>query len=731
MRRVACLAIWVALSPLAAFAQEADRAAPRDVDRDTARAEGPSLLLVDTQTRIESVGFRFTSGSAIDEQDLRSGIATRPAGPLTGIQDALDFIPGIRTPVRPLFSPLALQKDVARIRRQYVDAGFVEAAVDYEARLDTATNRISIDFVVDQGLPLVIDTVVVRWADDASSPEDPGAPTLAPWPPELERAWADQLRRLARARGTRLGSEERSRLELQTAHWFLDRGYPWVSVRSEPGDTTNRAVDLRLVVAPGPRARVDSLVLEGQQRLSEPVIRREIPIRIGDWYDENAVAAGEAELYELELIRRALGGVDPGQPRDTTVTLRFRVEETLPRTIWGRAGWRSEAGVAGEAHWTHRNFLGGARTLTGSTAIETGWAALESSRGWSLGASATMRQPYLWHTRISGTVGPFLRARDDIRDRSFLYGVETAAIYKAGALQTLTLQLEVARLGVTNALELLPVSELVARGVRDYSPSFLRSLMRLNGSYGYLDDRIDPRRGYLIEPSLELTGPGFLTDIQYFRMSLEAVGAVPISRQVGLFARAEAGRLFPFGESDVSGPDLARDVAIGLHDAMFTAGGSGDVRGWGNGLLGPKMPDVRFRDDTGAVVADRYVPVGGLVRLVGSVEVLLPFPLLSESHRTFFFLDAGRVWTPGDDLQPADPGLAVEPWGVGTGGGVQIGTPFGPVRLGLGYKLNPSRVDLLAPSDVARTLAAGGSLESLPTESIRRWHLHLAIGRSL
>jgi outer membrane protein insertion porin family len=717
---LACALASAFLSSAALEAQEAD-----------ARDGGPSLLLVDTDTRIESVRFRFLSGSVIGEQDLWPEVATRPPGPLTGIQDALDFIPGIRTPVRPLFSPLALQKDVSRIREQYQRAGFTDAAVDYEARLDTATNRISIAFVVDQGLPLVVDTVSVRWADEVASPDDVDPTTLEPWPAELESAWEDQLRRLDRIRGARLSDAERARLEIEVAHWFLDRGYPWVFVRSEPGDTTRRAVDVELVITPGPRARVDSVVVQGHERLTDPIIRREIPIAPGDWYDENAVAAGEAELYELELIRRALGGVAQGQPRDTTVTLRYRIEETLPRTIWGRVGWRSEAGIAGEGNWTHRNFLGGARTLTGSTAVETGWAALESSRGWNVGASATLRQPYLWHTRISGTVGPFLRARDDIRDRSFLFGVETAAIYKAGALQMLTLQLELSRLGVSNALELVPVAELVTRGVRDYSPSFVRSRARLSGSFGYLDDRLNPRRGYLIEPSLEITGPGFISDVQYFRMSLTTIGAVPISRRMGIFARAEAGRLYPFGASDLSATELGRDVFVGLRDAMFTAGGTADVRGWGNGLLGPKLPDVRFDEQTGTTVVDRYTPVGGLARLIGSVELLLPFPFLSGGHRTFVFLDAGRVWTPGPYLQPPDAGLDTESWGLGTGGGVQISTPFGPARLSVGYKLNPSRADLLAPDDVARTLAAGGSLADLPTERIRRWHLHLAIGRSL
>ncbi|HUP50989.1 MAG TPA: BamA/TamA family outer membrane protein [Longimicrobiales bacterium] len=689
----------------------------------------PSLLLVDTETRVESVGFRFLSGTALREDELHRQIATRGLGPLAGVQERFDFLPGISTPVPPLFSPLALQKDVARIRDRYRRAGFEDAAADYDVALDTASNLVRIDFVVDQGEPLVVDSVTVRWAGAA----EPSSDLLGgeePIPPELEPAWVEQLEWLRRTRGWRLGEYERAQIEIQMARWFLDRGYPWVTVTSEARDTVGHAVDLDLLVRPGPRARVDQIVLEGHRRLSEKVIRREVPIEPGDWYDERDVTSGESELYELELVRRALGGIDPGQPRDTTVTLRFRIEEGLPRTVWGRAGWRSEAGVAGEAHWAHRDFLGGARTLTASAVAETGWAALEQTRGRSVGVSATVRQPYLLHTRVSGTIGPFVRFRDDFRDRSLLYGLESAAIYKAGALETVTLQHELSRLGVDNALVLLPVRELVDRPVSDYSPVFVRSVFRLRATYGRLDDRLAPRLGFLVEPSVEVTAPGAVSDVDFLRLSLEALGALPISRRVGIFLRGSGGRLFPFGDSDPRGPAGPIAAAVGLRGTMFTAGGTADVRGWGGGMLGPKVPDVRVGEG-GLVGATRYLPVGGLMRVTASLEVGLPFPFLPGGHRTFVFLDSGRVWSPGNLFEPPDPELALEPWGLGAGAGAQLSTPVGPVRLSVGYKLNPSRVDLLSPGDVTRALASGGSLGGLQAENLRRWHLHLAVGRSL
>ncbi|HSG50413.1 MAG TPA: BamA/TamA family outer membrane protein, partial [Longimicrobiales bacterium] len=202
----------------------------------------------------------------------------------------------------------------------------------------------------------------------------------------------------------------------------------------------------------------------------------------------------------------------------------------------------------------------------------------------------------------------------------------------------------------------------------------------------------------------------------------------PVDRRISLFLRGSAGRLFPFGESDPGGQARTRAI-VGLRDVMFTAGGTSDVRGWGNGLMGSKIPDVGVSED-GTVVADRFVPAGGLARLTGTVEVGLPFPFLPAPHRTFTFLDAGRVWSPGEAYDPGDPELRREGWAFGTGAGLEFGTLVGPIRIAAGYKLNPLPVDLLAPGDVARAILDDVPLEELEQASIRRWHLHLSIGRS-
>jgi outer membrane protein assembly factor BamA len=91
------------------------------------------------------------------------------------------------------------------------------------------------------------------------------------------------------------------------------------------------------------------------------------------------------------------------------------------------------------------------------------------------------------------------------------------------------------------------------------------------------------------------------------------------------------------------------------------------------------------------------------------------------------------VWTPDDRFLPHDdtliPDQIANKARFGAGVGISISTPVGPVQLDLGYKLNPSLQDVRSPNAVARALAAGDRIETIPEDSLLRWHLHFSIGR--
>jgi outer membrane protein assembly factor BamA len=231
-------------------------------------------------------------------------------------------------------------------------------------------------------------------------------------------------------------------------------------------------------------------------------------------------------------------------------------------------------------------------------------------------------------------------------------------------------------------------------------------------------------------PRIATTLPGFNTS-EYTLLDLGATAYLPVTSTVGFTFRAGAGRIFPRGNSlEAAGSESPFVSLLRLRDVSFTAGGTRDVRGWGSLLVGPKIPQVELQQegDSTVAVASRYTPVGGLARLVGSVEFHFPMPIGPEAFQPYLFYDGGRIWIP-DSRFALNAGVIDEDsyyHAVGVGIGYQ--TVVGAIQVALGYKLNPSALDRRSPQDVLDALTAGNPIESAPTRSSRRFHLHFSIG---
>jgi outer membrane protein assembly factor BamA len=104
---------------------------------------------------------------------------------------------------------------------------------------------------------------------------------------------------------------------------------------------------------------------------------------------------------------------------------------------------------------------------------------------------------------------------------------------------------------------------------------------------------------------------------------------------------------------------------------------------------------------------------------------------MTPAWRTQVFLDAGRVWTPDERfsqtaLLPENSELR---WSAGVGLSYQ--TPVGAIGLSLGYKLNPSPLDLRSADKVLDAFEAGQPIESVETDALSRLHLHFSFGVAL
>lgn len=707
--RVAALA-WMALlaAPLAA--------------QDALTGVGPG-------TEVSTIEFRFAGEHTLGEKDLRPHIALTERGGMVGLRRVFGFLPFVTPVGKHPFQPIELQRDVVRLRNIYTRYGFLDAKVSYDVRYDAKDDLVSVAFLADEGPAILLRSM--RFVGPDSAP-----PTIAS---ELADRWREFMRLEQEERG-RFGEGERRGLADRTSRWLRNSGYPFGAAEADVlVDTAAYRADVVVRVSPGLRARVRELAVEGNETIPAEDITRQLPLKPGDWYNAAALERGRSQLTRLAIVRLALVNVPRQSADDSSVVVRIRVAENPPRLIRGETGLASSGGLTGQAEWTHRSFLGGARTFTVSATAQTGVLALETPAERRYRLAVSVFQPYVGTRHLSAAGGPFIEYRDDLRDRSQAVGFEGTLVYAASPLRSLSLgyslsHREILAFGFGEDLQpidylpLLRLADSASVGVLGTTVN--RSALTLDGSWGVLDEFANPRKGYVLRPRVSVTLPGFNTS-EYLLLDLGASGFLPVNDRIGFTLRGSAGRIFPFGRSvRETGSESPFVSLLRLRDVAFTAGGTREVRGWGSQLVGPKLPEVLFTTPSGtrAPFAERYAPLGGLARLQTSAEIQLPLPGFDAKWQSFVFLDGARVWTPDDRFSLNVGELEQDRFFLGTGVGVGYETVVGAVQVSLGYKLNPSALDLRDPEEVLLALEEGRPISSVPTESKRRFQLHFSIG---
>jgi outer membrane protein insertion porin family len=694
-----------------------------------------SAHLLDEETEVRSLRFRFLDSESFPESRLKRQIALTARGGGYGLKKSLSFLPFVSEPEPHPFDPLSLQRDVARLRAFYQGAGFPEVDVRYEVALDPEENLVDVEFLIREGTP--------RTLIGLSFSGPSGAPLHEILPPQLAPGWRDFEGERQALLGQRFGDGERAQLEGSPIRWLLDRGYPFPESESRVEiDATGLEASLFVTVTPGSRSRVGALAVQGAVSVGDGVVLREIPLRRGDWYSARQVNEGRRRISALGLFGMALADVTPQAPSaDSAVQVLYRVREVRPRSLSGFLGYTNVGGLAFGGQWEHRNFSGGARTLALNGTAETGlFAFFTEVPDEFFRASVSLRQPFVFVSGLSLLASPFGEYRNDYRDRSWEAGADGTLFFQYAPLKAVSLRYRASlrevlehRLGdVTLGTDAL-VDAVIAKELLE--DQLVVSAFTLSGTFGRLDDQANPRNGFILQPSLEVTGPKALPTNEYVKGDLWASYYRALGAHARFAGSIRAGRVFPFGGSIPASDSTGLTEFVQLRDVTLTAGGPTDVRGWSSRSLGPKVPDVEIvqEGDSTRYGASRYLPLGGLARLSFALEIQFPLPGFPSRLSGHSFLDGGRVWTPDHRFIPGKDPFKQDRFFYSTGAGLGIQTPVGPLRMSVGYKLNPSPLDVRDPGEVLEYILTGGPLDELdqnvPEGWWRRLQLHLTIGR--
>lgn len=648
---------------------------------------------------IEVATLSFAGNSAFTDAELAAGIVTTPNSRarrllrLVGARHCLD--------------QTQLPLDLARLRLWYRNHGFSDVTVD-TVIATVAPRRVEVRFLINEGLPTIVDTLTVSGLDAV-----PERSTILARLPARRGGWFNRYANAA----TRDTITRRLR----------DNGYP--DAETYLGYDLRRDERLATVmftVVPGPRRRIGQveLIQLGREDGSEPQVRersvrRLTGLREGDLYRERLLERAKRTLYQSEAFAQV--SVEPGEELgDSLIAVRVEVREGFMRAVRLGGGWGTLDCFRTTGDLSNYNLFKSANRLDLRARVSKigigdplgGAASLCPqaqndiySRDLNYYAGATLSRPtpltagfiptfslyserrsefnaYLRTTPAGGAVN--LSKNINRRSTSVGYSVEFGRTEAQPALYC----------AVFNACEAADRAAL-QRDVR-------LAVVSASQLWDRTDDQLDPSRGSILRAEYRFSSPfiGSEKDLEFNRVTLDGSRYFAFGGDVVLALRLRLGAVFGRSFS------FTRTAGFVPPQERLFAGGPTSVRGFRQNELGPAVyiptrydtlstsgaqvtsvqpGDTVFLRANADEVNERAVPTGGNSMVVGNAEVRITSPFLPTLLKWTLFMDVGELWNRGAGVR----GLGFKHMKWTPGFGLRVRTPIGYLRADLAYNSYP------------------------------------------
>lgn len=109
---------------------------------------------------------------------------------------------------------------------------------------------------------------------------------------------------------------------------YMDKGFLFFNVTAVERSITNNQINYQIRIVEGKEAIVDGIIIKGNIKTSEHVIRREIRTRPGDLFNRNDIIRTQRELSQLGFLNPQGFQINPiPNPQKGTVDIEYVVEE--------------------------------------------------------------------------------------------------------------------------------------------------------------------------------------------------------------------------------------------------------------------------------------------------------------------------------------------------------------------------------------------------------------------
>lgn len=446
-----------------------------------------------------------------------------------------------------------------------------------------------------------------------------------------------------------------------------ETGYPFAAI-TDPSlliDHERREGDLTMTVEPRGKYNFGNVVSNDPAFLSSDHLARIARFEPGDTYQRSL----EFDLRRAILATGLVSSVTL-TPRETappqgdqpgTVAMDVAMERAKLRTIAGAIGYGTEEGFRLEASWEHRNFFppegllrvrgiaGTQEQLGGVTVRFNNFRRRDQVLAFD--AYASTQDNAAFDARTVALAANFERLSNLLFQKPFSWALGAEVLYTDERNRQIEIQVPD---GPDEDDD--PDLMTVERPRQEYLIAGVRGQATIDTS----DSLLDPTEGFrvtgFIAPEASWT-----QGEQYFYVRTQADAS---------YYQKLGDKVVAAGRVRLASIPGAPLFAIPPSRRLY-AGGGASVRGYGYQAIGP-------RDDIGQ-------PIGGRSLSEVSLEARIKTGFFGGALSVVPFFDAGAV---GVDPTPGFDALK-----FGAGVGLRYATGFGPLRLDVGFPLNPEPED--------------------------------------
>lgn len=525
------------------------------------------------------------------------------------------------------------------MRRQYLDAGFLDVSIDGPKKIRTG-NTYHITADINEGPVYKVGEVSLEGV------------TLFPE--------SMILNALPLKPGQTAGLTAIDAARTAVREFFVARGYvdTRVQMSTYPDETRAETVNLVLSVKEGVLTNVRNILIRGNTSTKDKVIRREILLNPGEIYDGVLAERSQRRLKNLGYFSD-VRNYDITVDEDTR-DLVYELEEKSTGSLMFGAGFSSIDNLIGMFEISQSNFdISNLRNFRG--AGQKARLTLQVSAD-ATDLEASFIEPWFLDRRLAFETLGFLR------NRSFNEYDER----RGGATVGLAKHVPwVGRIGLAYTLQHIRLSDVIddpfhladapetAFRFTDEDDAYLLGSLRLSWTYDTRDNPMIPQSGTRATAYLTVYNSVLASDYDLYEIDWRWRNYQPLWYGHVISFSARASTIDAYGNDTV--PISSR----------YFLGGGRNARGFKYRNIGPK---ALYDEGDGT----SFRPVGGQSLLDASIEYTIP---ILKVLRFGIFYDIGNVWTDAYDFDLSEYASSV-------GAGLRLDIPGFPIRLDYAHALD-------------------------------------------